>query len=483
MSKTAPQRGRHTVARHGALKSPHPFSVFMKALGIVVAVVLVSGTGVAAYTVYDLAASYATENTVELEEQVVVPPDIGAIEGGVNLFVAGTDACEPEFAAIFGDHAEGSPYAVASGEDALMLRLSALAPGPRALVQMGQAYDAMSLAAAQERTRGPVSGSVSEGDMAFGGEEMAEAELSVDGVGGGGALGGLRARRSAAPAPSAQATREAPMDDAMAEDRSALDAEPAPPPEPLAAMASRIRERFPATLHFEAGRPLDGAGATLSFPLADALTTYRVEAIAWTASGWTTTASTEVRVDQRATVDAPVPPFAAVGDTLRLPLRVDNRSGEPLQVQLAIEGEGVVLAADAVAPIAVEARRGVEVRVLLPGESDVPAVSHASRRMYGWFMDAGVHLHEWRGNVLHAKTAVVDERWTTVGTYNLDHRSWHFNLEVTVAIEDEAVGRAMRDRFFQDLAQAPEVDERSYRYRPMGDRLLEHFFYLFRKLL
>ncbi|MAQ18861.1 MAG: hypothetical protein CMN30_29195 [Sandaracinus sp.] len=258
---------------------------------------------------------------------------------------------------------EGSPYAVASGEDALMLRLSALAPGPRALVQMGQAYDAMSLAAAQERTRGPVSGSVSEGDMAFGGEEMAEAELSVDGVGGGGALGGLRARRSAAPAPSAQATREAPMDDAMAEDRSALDAEPAPPPEPLAAMASRIRERFPATLHFEAGRPLDGAGATLSFPLADALTTYRVEAIAWTASGWTTTASTEVRVDQRATVDAPVPPFAAVGDTLRLPLRVDNRSGEPLQVQLAIEGEGVVLAADAVAPIAVEARRGVEVVV------------------------------------------------------------------------------------------------------------------------
>ena len=67
VSKTAPQRGRHTVARHGALKSPHPFSVFMKALGIVVAVVLVSGTGVAAYTVYDLAASYATENTVELE--------------------------------------------------------------------------------------------------------------------------------------------------------------------------------------------------------------------------------------------------------------------------------------------------------------------------------------------------------------------------------------------------------------------------------
>ena len=108
MSRTAPQRGRQTVARHGALRSPHPLSVLLKALGIVVAVVLVSGTGVAAYAVYDLAASFTTENTVDLEDQPPVPPDIGAIEGGVNLFVAGTDACEPEFAAIFGDRCSGA---------------------------------------------------------------------------------------------------------------------------------------------------------------------------------------------------------------------------------------------------------------------------------------------------------------------------------------------------------------------------------------
>lgn len=99
---------RRTVARHGALRSPHPFAVFMKAVGIVAAVLLVSVTGVAAYTVYDLAASYATDNTVELEGQAEVPPDIGAIEGGVNLFIAGTDACEPEFAYIFGDRCTGA---------------------------------------------------------------------------------------------------------------------------------------------------------------------------------------------------------------------------------------------------------------------------------------------------------------------------------------------------------------------------------------
>ena len=129
------------------------------------------------------------------------------------------------------------------------------------------------------------------------------------------------------------------------------------------------------------------------------------------------------------------------------------------------------------------AGRGVDVRVLLPGESDVPAVSYASRRMYGWLMDRGIHMHEWRGNVLHAKTAVIDGQWCTVGTYNLDYRSWRFNLEVTVSIEDAAVGNAMKERFFQDLESAPPVDRRVYRFRPLSDRLLEHFFYLFRKLL
>jgi cardiolipin synthase len=129
------------------------------------------------------------------------------------------------------------------------------------------------------------------------------------------------------------------------------------------------------------------------------------------------------------------------------------------------------------------ADRGVDVRVLLPGESDVPAVSYASRRMYGWLMNHGIQMHEWEGNVLHAKTAVIDGEWTTVGTYNLDYRSFRFNLEVTVAIEDAQVGAAMNERFFQDLESARLIDLRSYRSRPLTDRLLEHFFYFFRKLL
>ena len=129
------------------------------------------------------------------------------------------------------------------------------------------------------------------------------------------------------------------------------------------------------------------------------------------------------------------------------------------------------------------ADRGVEVRVIVPWESDVPAVDYAARRMFGRMLDRGIHLHEWRGNILHAKTAVIDARWCTVGTYNLDYRSWRTNLEVTIAVEDDHVAGAVYERFQRDLQSAPPVDRRGHRFRPLSDRVLEHFFYLFRKLL
>ena len=101
------KRGRRTIARHGELKSPHPLAFLLKVLGIIVAVGLVSSAGVAAYAAYDITASF-TEDAVDLEGQEAVPPDIGAIEGGVNLLIAGTDECLPEFAAYFGDRCTGA---------------------------------------------------------------------------------------------------------------------------------------------------------------------------------------------------------------------------------------------------------------------------------------------------------------------------------------------------------------------------------------
>ena len=101
------KRGRRTVARHGELKSPHPAGLLAKIIGIVAAVVFVAGAGVAAYTAYDITASFADE-AVALEGQDAVPPDIGAIEGGVNMLVVGTDECEAEYAYLFGDRCTGA---------------------------------------------------------------------------------------------------------------------------------------------------------------------------------------------------------------------------------------------------------------------------------------------------------------------------------------------------------------------------------------
>ncbi|MFG6477231.1 LCP family protein [Microbacterium sp. P06] len=106
MSSIKAPRGRRPVARHGRLTSPHPFSQLMKMLGVAMAVVLVAGLGVGGFVLYDLTSNFTADAT-ELEGQEAAPPDIGAIEGGVNLFIAGTDKCEPEYADIFGDRCTG----------------------------------------------------------------------------------------------------------------------------------------------------------------------------------------------------------------------------------------------------------------------------------------------------------------------------------------------------------------------------------------
>ncbi len=129
------------------------------------------------------------------------------------------------------------------------------------------------------------------------------------------------------------------------------------------------------------------------------------------------------------------------------------------------------------------ADRGVDVRVLLPGESDVKIVQWASRAAWGRLMSRGVRIYEFQRNVLHAKTAVIDGRWATIGTFNLDHLSLRSNLEVNVAVEDERFAESMQRSFERDLAESREVDARQFRFRSLGDRLLEIVAYRFRKLL
>lgn len=133
--------------------------------------------------------------------------------------------------------------------------------------------------------------------------------------------------------------------------------------------------------------------------------------------------------------------------------------------------------------LAAAARRGVAVRVLVPQQSDVPVVTYATRRLYDWLLTRGIEIYEWPDGILHSKVAAIDGEWCTVGTHNLDYRSFAYNLEINVVVEDPQVAKVLESRIERDLARGDVVDPYHWRFRPLGTRLLEELFYAFRRLL
>lgn len=100
---------------------------------------------------------------------------------------------------------------------------------------------------------------------------------------------------------------------------------------------------------------------------------------------------------------------------------------------------------------------GVDVRLLVPGASDIPALSPVSRAGYRPLLEAGVRVFEWNGPMLHAKTAVADGRWARVGSSNLNVASWLGNWELDIAAEDEDFAEHMEETYLQDLCGATEI--------------------------
>jgi cardiolipin synthase len=103
------------------------------------------------------------------------------------------------------------------------------------------------------------------------------------------------------------------------------------------------------------------------------------------------------------------------------------------------------------------ARDGVDVRLLVPGSSDIPALSPLSRAQYRPLLEAGVRVFEWNGTMLHAKTAIADDRWARVGSTNLNLASWLSNYELDVAIEDAGVARVLAAKYEEDLLNSTEI--------------------------
>ncbi|OGA38849.1 MAG: cardiolipin synthase B [Betaproteobacteria bacterium RIFCSPLOWO2_12_FULL_62_13] len=100
---------------------------------------------------------------------------------------------------------------------------------------------------------------------------------------------------------------------------------------------------------------------------------------------------------------------------------------------------------------------GVDVRLLVPGASDLPVLSALSRSGYRPLLEAGIRVFEWNGPMLHAKTAVADGRWARVGSSNLNLSSWIGNYELDVAVEDQRFAVAMQQMYEEDLANATEI--------------------------
>ncbi|WP_233842946.1 phospholipase D-like domain-containing protein [Dyella sp. 2HG41-7] len=116
------------------------------------------------------------------------------------------------------------------------------------------------------------------------------------------------------------------------------------------------------------------------------------------------------------------------------------------------------------------ARDGVDVRLLVPGTSDVPMVASMSRSGYRPLLKAGIRVFEWNGSMLHAKTAVADGQWARVGSSNLNLASWLSNREIDVAIEDVGFAAQLAEQYEKDLANATEIVLTPRRYR-RGDRV------------
>jgi cardiolipin synthase len=126
------------------------------------------------------------------------------------------------------------------------------------------------------------------------------------------------------------------------------------------------------------------------------------------------------------------------------------------------------------------AKRGVDVRVIVPAVSDVGAVWWASRRLYTRLLKSGVRILEWPERMMHAKSAVIDGVWTTIGSYNIDSRSMEHNLEVGVIVLDRDVGDEMDRAFEEDASRCREVQLDEWRARPRWHRFVEWFFFQFR---
>ncbi len=128
-------------------------------------------------------------------------------------------------------------------------------------------------------------------------------------------------------------------------------------------------------------------------------------------------------------------------------------------------------------------KRGVKVRLLVPGKSDVPAASYAGRAFFTTLLKSGIEIYTYLGQILHAKTYLFDNCWSIIGSANLDFQSLRYNDEGNVGILDVGFASEMMNLFEEDIKNSLKIELSSWEKRPLSEKIKEQFFAIFKKRL
>ncbi|HET9066167.1 MAG TPA: phospholipase D-like domain-containing protein [Gemmatimonadales bacterium] len=190
-------------------------------------------------------------------------------------------------------------------------------------------------------------------------------------------------------------------------------------------------------------------------------------ATTWSHAGGTTP-------DDSVEVDAEVTPAGTTAVRVVATRPGDGRAWRVLDLLLGLATERIwVTDAYLAAPARLyqmfqdAASDGVDVRLLVPGGSDIPLVRNISRTGYRRLLRSKVRIWEWSGIMLHAKTATIDGRWIRVGSSNLNHSSLLANWEIDLFIEDAGLAEAMERQYSGDLGGSGEIITRPRALPPM----------------